>query len=198
MKTQLMLAIKSGRYDEVLTLINSVEGEDRLELINDASESTGLLPACNALEMACLGYNIRIIETLIANGAIFNGGFTSNIIHHMINDYHCVRAQVIKMKIIKIMLDNGVLIGEFQAYLGEVHSYEDVILRLRAINQFNVNPELNDQDFINYINDYEDHNYFVGFVVPPSRNSSIATSQEEIDTLSSLGDILDFQSQASI
>ena len=101
MKTQLMLAIKSGRYDEVLTLINSVEGEDRLELINDASESTGLLPACNALEMACLGYNIRIIETLIANGAIVDSMSLGNTTPLM------MAVQSGNEQVVKLLLDKG-------------------------------------------------------------------------------------------
>lgn len=151
MLINLLLAVKQGNHPEVLRILNT-EG---IANINDRLEE-GLLANQTALEIACSGYSIAIIQTLIASGALFNAVNSQAIITNMLRSFHSPRAQIIKMKIMKIMLENGVDIEFFQQALANetIHSYQDLLLHLRTIDRFNFNPSLTDESFIAWINNY--------------------------------------------
>ncbi len=202
MSRELMSAIKRGDAAEVQRLIPL---ED-ITLIQDR----GLSARCSPLKMDCFGYNIAIIQTLIDNGAYFTSESIVRILINMMNDFHSMRAQIIKMKIIKIMIEQGVRAEyfeeAFEITIPPYHEHQDmnpaeylyhhIIMQLRNIDRFNIYPELDMQDFINHIDNYgiEENNIMMLQQVETQHNNSFIeenTTQETdfSNIIGSLGSI---------
>lgn len=153
MLTDLLLAVRRGDNQEVIRILDTESIED----IN-ARLDEGLLANQSALELATIGTynNLELIQTLIDRGASFDNVNHENVINMITGVWYNESAQISKLKMIKIMIENGFPLDAFRQVLAEeqLNSYQDIIIYLRNNEGFNVAPELTPEEFINMVNDF--------------------------------------------
>lgn len=153
MLTDLLLAVRRGDNQEVIRILDTESIED----IN-ARLDEGLLANQSALELATIGTynNLELIQTLIDRGASFDNVNHENVINMITGVWYNESAQISKLKMIKIMIENGFPLNAFRQVLAEeqLNSYQDIIIYLRNNEGFNVAPELTPEEFINMVNDF--------------------------------------------
>ncbi len=92
------------------------------------------------LEIACEALQLNIIRLLIENGAGFRSGYNYDVIMRLIFQLESPDEQVIKLEIIKIMIENGVSIAEFNSVFdlntGEIYTYAEYLPYLLSLPSF--------------------------------------------------------------
>lgn len=146
-------AAKNGQAHHIQTMIN--DGED----INSVSRSP-LSKGKTPLEIACQYLQMDVIETLLENGATFRAGHNIDIITDMLMSYHTPLKQLLKMKIFKIMIENGVNIEEFMPVITRHFrvsptptSYTELMSLLRNTEpeRFNIFPDTTNEEFVSSV-----------------------------------------------
>ncbi len=114
------------------------------------------------LEIACEYLQLETADMLLTSGVDFRPGHNQRIIQELLVSHHSPLKQIIKFKILKLMIENGVDIAEF---IPEIHR---LALYGTDLSIISTNPDLQELDENVLIAAVYDH---LGMFQAPTPNS---------------------------